>query len=95
MKITTFPGGKACQRRCGGWDLGFQWGMVSAGTSPCCRMWGWPIRQDMDDFGSFLLFTEILWILLLLFAPQFVCSAFQPEVCHKCYKLPLCPSFKL
>lgn len=49
----------------------------------------------MADFGSFLLFTVILWILLLSFAPQFVCSAFQLEVCRKLFKPPLCPSFKL
>lgn len=65
------------------------------GDSPSCRVWGWSGRLDVADFGSFLLFTEILWILLLLFAPQFVCSAFPLEVCHKRYEPPLCPSFKL
>lgn len=78
LKITTFPGGKTCQRRRGGWDLGFQWGVVSAGTSPSCCTWGWSIRLNVADVGSFLLFTEVLWILLLLFLPSWFAALFSP-----------------
>lgn len=63
--------------------MGF-WVPVGSGA---CGDWsllprvGWPGRLDTPGFGSSLLFTEILWLLLLPFMPQFVCSAFQLEVC--------------